>query len=140
MRNYHLERFIEAQENMYDIALNEIKSAGKYNHWMWFIFPQIAGLGSSYYAQKYAVSSLDEARAYITHPILGLRLLECTEAILNLSTKDCPAFLGYIDSLKLCSCMTLFANATPEYTAFQKVIDKFYNGEQDKRTLELIGL
>ena len=91
-------------------------------------------------AQKYAISSIDEAKAYMMHPVLGPRLLECTEAVLTLSTKDCPAFLGYIDSLKLCSCMTLFANAAPEYTAFQKVIDKFYNGEQDKRTLELIGL
>ena len=89
---------------------------------MWFIFPQIAGLGSSYYAQKYAIFALDEARAYIEHPILGPRLLECTEAVLSLSTKDCPAFLGHIDSLKLCSSMTLFAIAVPEYKEFQAVI------------------
>jgi len=140
MTNYNLERFIKAQENMYYIALSEIKSAGKYNHWMWFIFPQIAGLGSSYYAQKYAISSIDEAKAYMMHPVLGPRLLECTEAVLTLSTKDCPAFLGHIDSLKLCSSMTLFAIAVPEYKEFQAVIDKFFNGKQDQRTIALIGL
>ena len=135
---YNLNRFVEAQKDMYDIALNEIKQAGKYNHWMWFIFPQIAGLGSSYYAQLYAISSLDEAKAYMAHPILGSRLLECTETLLQLSEDVCPDFLGYIDSMKLCSSMTLFAIAAPEHTAFQDVLDKFYNGERDRKTISLL--
>lgn len=135
---YNLNRFVEAQKDMYDIALKEIKQAGKNNHWMWFIFPQIAGLGSSYYAQLYAISSLDEAKAYMAHPILGSRLLECTKALLQLSEDLCPDFLGHIDSMKLCSSMTLFAIAAPEHTVFQDVLDKFYNGERDRKTISLL--
>ena len=136
--SYNLQRFVEAQEEMYAVALKEIKQAGKYNHWMWFIFPQIAGLGSSYYAQKYSISSLDEARAYISHPVLGARLLECAEAVLALSADVCPDFFGYIDSMKLCSSMTLFAEAVPEHSVFQKILDKFYNGKSDLKTISLL--
>ena len=137
--NYNLKRFVDAQKEIYDIALKEIKSGGKYTHWMWFIFPQIAGLGSSYSAQKFAISSVEEAKAYMAHPVLGSRLLECSKAILALPAEICPAFLGYIDSLKLCSSMTLFATATPEHKIFQDVIDKFYGGEMDQKTIALLA-
>ena len=135
---FNLNRFVEAQNDMYALALKEIKQAGKYNHWMWFIFPQIAGLGSSYYAQKYAISSIKEAQAYMEHPILGTRLLECTEAVLKQSTDVCPGFFGSIDAMKLCSCMTLFAEAVPEYKVFQAVLDKFYSGKNDSKTIRLL--
>ena len=135
---FNLNRFVEAQGDMYALALKEIKQAGKYNHWMWFIFPQIAGLGSSYYAQMYAISSLEEAKAYMGHPILGARLLECTEAVLEHSTDVCPGFFGSIDAMKLCSCMTLFAEAVPEHKVFQAVLDKFYDGKRDRKTLALL--
>lgn len=136
--DYNLKRFLDAQKELYDIALQEIKAGAKYSHWMWFIFPQIAGLGSSYTAQKFAISSVEEAKAYMAHPVLGARLLECSEAILALSADVCPDFLGYIDALKLCSSMTLFALATPEHAVFQAVIDKFYDGKADAKTIAII--
>ena len=106
---------------------------------MWFIFPQVTGLGSSYSAQKFAISSVKEAKAYMGHPILRARLLECGKAILALPVEICPDFLGYTDSLKLHSSMTLFAIASPEHKVFQAVIDKFYNGEVDKKTIDILN-
>ena len=130
-----LERFLEAQEETYADALAEIQSGYKRTHWMWFIFPQIAGLGKSSRSKLYAISSKEEAIRYLQHPILGARLVEVSEAILALSTEVSPEFLGWPDTLKLRSCMTLFAEAWPEYEVFQKVLDKFYDGERDPETI-----
>ena len=134
-KKYNLQRFIDAQKDSYDLALFEIKEGCKLSHWMWYIFPQIAGLGHSARAQKYAIADKKEAVMYMQHPVLGPRLIEASEAILALPNEICPAFLGWIDTLKLCSCMTLFAEACPEYPVFEKVLDKFYAGEKDEKTL-----
>ena len=135
---YDLQRFIDTQESVYAEALEEIKAGYKRSHWMWFIFPQVAGLGDSARARKYAINSREEAVGYMRHPILGPRLEEASEAILSLSPDICPSFLGYPDNLKLRSCMTLFAETCPHYDIFQKVIDKFYNGEKDPFTLNFL--
>jgi len=129
-----LRRFVEAQDGVYRTALAEIVAGDKRGHWMWFVFPQIAGLGSSPAAQRYAISGLDEARAYLRHPVLGPRLLECTQAVL---TKD-RQFFGYPDDLKLRSSMTLFARAADDPAPFEAVLDRFYDGP-DPRTLDLLG-
>ena len=134
----NLDRFITAQHNTYQVALKEIKEAYKRTHWMWFIFPQLAGLGDSARAQKYAIANSLEARVYMQHPILGPRLLETSEAIFKLSPDICPTFLGFPDDLKLRSCMTLFSEVCPEYQIFQDVIDKFFEGEKDPLTLKIL--
>ena len=134
-----LSRFITAQERSYDTALREIKSGRKRTHWMWYIFPQIAGLGFSSTARFYAISSMQEARDYYAHPVLGKRLVEISEALLALDTNDAAAVMGYPDDLKLRSSMTLFLAASGD-TVFQKVLDKFYSGKPDSKTLSILGL
>jgi uncharacterized protein (DUF1810 family) len=134
-----LERFLAAQSGSYDQALGELRRGRKSGHWMWFVFPQIAGLGRSRTAQDYAVSGLAEARAYLAHPVLGPRLVECAEALTALPGGDPVAVLGDIDALKLRSSMTLFARADPEQPAFRAVLQQYYGGEEDPRTLELLG-
>lgn len=134
-----LDRFLTAQERSYDAALSEIKNGRKRSHWMWYIFPQIAGLGMSSTAQYYSIADIDEAREYITHPVLGARLLEISRALLTLDSSDATAVMGYPDDLKLRSSMTLFAQVS-EDPVFNAVIDKFYGGRPDTRTLHILGV
>ena len=136
---HDLNRFISAQERSYDAALREIKSGHKATHGMWYIFPQIAGLGFSSTARFYAISSMQEARDYYAHPVLGKRLVEISEALLALDTNDAAAVMGYPDDLKLRSSMTLFLAASGD-AVFQKVLDKFYSGKPDSKTLSILGL
>lgn len=130
-----LSRFIEAQTSTYDTALAELKRGQKTGHWMWFVFPQIAGLGHSPTAQLYAIASLDEARAYLAHPVLGPRLVDAVEAILALPGRDAGAVFGSPDDLKLRSSLTLFQAADPEEPAFAQALDKYFGGQPDPLTL-----
>jgi uncharacterized protein (DUF1810 family) len=136
---YRLERFVAAQDRgaTYATALRELQDGRKRSHWMWFVFPQIAGLGRSPMAREYAIGSLDEARAYLAHPVLGPRLREAAAALLRHAGRDPQDLLGGIDALKLRSSMTLFTRAAPAgEPAFQAVLDAFYAGEADPATLE----
>ena len=133
-----LERFVEAQARDYETALREIRSGRKRSHWMWYIFPQLRGLGFSSTAQFYGLRDLQEARDYMAHPLLGPRLIEISEALLTLETDNPGAVMGYPDDLKLCSCMTLFELAAPEQPVFARVLEKFYAGRRDQRTLALL--
>jgi len=134
---FDLERFVDAQDSggTYARALSELRGGRKQGHWMWFVFPQVAGLGSSPTAQHYAVSSLEEARAYVSHPVLGPRLRECAAALLDLPSSDPVRVLGHIDAMKLRSSMTLFDRAAPEEPLFRQVLEKYYGGERDDATL-----
>lgn len=132
--------FVEAQAyGEYEEALAEIRNGRKESHWMWYIFPQIAGLGHSEMARRYAISNLSLAKAYLAHPELGQRLLEISRALLELDETDPVSIMGGIDSLKLRSCMTLFHQAAPGEKVFVGVLDKFYGGEQDKLTLDILA-
>ncbi len=135
MEHDDLERFLKAQEHSYSTALLEIKSGRKKSHWMWYIFPQLAGLGRSETAAYYAIRDLGQARAYMAHPITGSRLMEISGALLR---ADAGAIFGFPDNLKLRSCMTLFAEACPETVLFQNVLDKFFDGGKDEATLRLL--
>ena len=135
---YDLSRFLEAQKNAYDTALREIRAGRKRSHWMWYIFPQIRGLGYSAMARHYAIRDLGEAREYLQHPLLGPRLIEISEALLALEESDPRRVMGSPDDLKLRSCMTLFQCAAPDQPVFGKVLDKFYGGKPDGRTLEIL--
>ena len=135
----NLERFVEAQDRGYEIALREMKAGRKQNHWIWYIFPQLKGLGYSDKAKYYGIENFDEAKDYLAHPVLGKRLIEITEVILNLSKND-PIDLmgGQIDAKKLKSSMTLFALASGEkVSVFHKVIEKFFGGKMDEATIKL---
>jgi uncharacterized protein (DUF1810 family) len=131
-----LSRFVHAQDEggTYDRALAELRRGRKTSHWMWFVFPQIAGLGHSSMAQRYAIASLDEARAYLAHPTLGPRLLECASVVAGTSAPSAETILGGIDAQKLRSSMTLFLRADPSQPVFQRVLDAFYGGEADEAT------
>jgi uncharacterized protein (DUF1810 family) len=133
-----LDRFVSAQEGVHDTAVAELRAGRKRTHCMWFVFPQLAGLGSSPTAQRYALSGLDEAREYLAHPVLGPRLHEAAEAILSVEGRNAGEILGYPDDLKLRSSMTLFGAAAPEDGVFNKVLVKFYDSP-DPRTLELLN-
>jgi uncharacterized protein (DUF1810 family) len=135
-----LDRFIDAQKNSYAVALAEIKRGRKSSHWMWYIFPQISGLGQSSTAIYYSIRDLNEAKEYYAHPVLGARLREISTVLLNLPGNDPVAVFGGIDSMKLKSSMTLFAVAAPEDKLFQQVLDKYYNGDLDRLTLSLLGM
>ena len=134
--DYGLQRFVEAQDRdgTYDQALREVRAGRKRSHWMWFVFPQIAGLGRSGTAQHYAVSGLAEARAYLAHPVLGPRLRECAAALTALDGTDPVAVLGPVDAQKLRSCMTLFAAAAPDEPVFRAVLDQYFGGTPDDAT------
>ena len=136
---YDLARFVHAQEGVYDQALAEIRRGEKRSHWMWFVFPQIAGLGSSPTAQRYAIRSLDEARAYLEHPVLGPRLIECAEAALGVAGRSAAEIFGSPDDLKLRSCATLFASAGAPDSVFDRLLRQYYGSERDPKTLELLG-
>ena len=132
-----LSRFLDAQRYDYDTALREIRSGRKRSHWMWYIFPQIQGLGFSSTAQYYAIRDLEEAKDYLAHPVLGARLKEITAALLSLDGLSAHEIFGYPDDLKLRSCMTLFSLAAPDEPLFSKVIEKYYGGDADSRTVQL---
>ncbi len=137
--NNDLERFLIAQQTYYRAALQEIKSGRKRSCWMWFIFPQIAELGYSETARYYAIKDLDEAKAYMEDYTLSSNLFEISEALLEIDSNDATAVMGWPDDLKLKSSMTLFAVAKPECEIFQKVLDKFFQGERDNRTIEILS-
>ena len=135
---FRLQRFIDAQEGVHARALSELRAGRKTTHWMWFVFPQVAGLGSSAMAQRYAIGSLEEARAYLAHPVLGPRLVECTEAVLSHSDRTAHDILGSPDDVKLRSSMTLFVLVAGPESVFQRVLDAFFDGETDTRTVDLV--
>lgn len=135
---YDLDRFGQAQESCYGEALAELKRGDKQTHWMWFIFPQLAGLGISLTAQRYAIKSLDEAKAYLAHAILGPRLIECADAVLAVHGRSAEEILGPTDAMKLRSCATLFAQVSPPGSVFEKLLDKYYQGQPDDETLRLL--
>jgi uncharacterized protein (DUF1810 family) len=133
-----LDRFLKAQEEDYETALSEIRSGHKRSHWIWYIFPQLKGLGFSSTSEYYGINGLSEAKSYMENEILRARLIEISEALLTLESSDAEDVMGYPDNLKLMSSMTLFAEAAPEEKVFQRVLDKFFGGKKDQRTLELI--
>lgn len=133
-----LNRFIDAQNYMYETALTEIKNGMKMSHWIWFIFPQLRGLGRSDMAYKYGINGIEEAKEYLAHPVLSARLTEISEALLEHKNKDIEHIMGGIDAMKLRSSMTLFALVSEENSVFHQVLDCFYNGEMDENTIKLI--
>src|SRR5262245_31668453 len=137
---HNLNRFVQAQADDYERALLEIRSGRKRSHWMWYNFPQLDGLGSSPASRRYAVKSLAEARAYLAHPVLGPRLLECTEAALGVEGRSAFEIFGTPDDLKLRSCATLFACVSPAGSVFHRLLTKYYRGELDGKTLRLLGV
>jgi uncharacterized protein (DUF1810 family) len=136
---YDLARFVSAQESTYERALAEIKRGDKRSHWMWFIFPQLDGLGFSSTAKLYAIKNIDEARAYLDHPVLGARLRECAEAALAVPGRTAHEIFGSPDDMKLRSSATLFACVSPSGSVFHQLLDKYYDGARDDQTLHLLG-
>jgi len=134
-----LDRFISAQQQTYATALQEITQGKKHSHWIWYIFPQLAGLGHSEMAKHYAINSLTEAEAYLAHPVLGEHLIEISTALLKLKTNNATQVMGSPDDIKLRSSMTLFASLKDSPAIFKQVLDKFYGGQLDPKTLELLG-
>jgi uncharacterized protein (DUF1810 family) len=137
MNNSDLERFVEAQELMYPMAFDEVRNGRKRGHWIWCIFPQLKGLGMSENSQYYGINGIEEARAYLQHPVLGARLREITTAFLELVGKNAQEVFGHLDAMKVRSCMTLF-NEVSDDDLFQRVLDCYYNGVADDRTLEML--
>lgn len=135
---HDLSRFLQAQQNDYERAFSEIRSGQKRTHWMWYIFPQFRGLAFSATAELYSIKSLEEAKAYLAHPVLGARLLACAEAVLNIEDRSAKEVFGSPDDLKLRSCVTLFAQVSPSGSAFERLLDKLYQGEPDDKTLKLL--
>jgi uncharacterized protein (DUF1810 family) len=137
--DFNLERFVEAQNGVYDTALAELRAGHKRTHWMWFIFPQIEGLGQSAMAQRYAIRSADEAAAYLAHPVLGPRLRACAMAVASHDDRGVDEIFGHPDNLKFHSSMTLFADVAPDEAIFQACLDQFFDGRADPATLERLG-
>jgi|SRR5579884_3633807 len=137
---YNLGRFVQAQARDFERALAEITRGEKRSHWMWYIFPQLDGLAFSSTAKHYAIKGLDEAKAYLAHPVLGARLRACAEALLPVEGRSATQIFGYPDDLKLRSCATLFAAVSPPGSVFQRVLDKYYGGQPDRKTLTLLGV
>jgi uncharacterized protein (DUF1810 family) len=133
-----LDRFVQAQQGSYEQALREIRAGRKRSHWMWYVFPQLRGLGASAMSQRYAIAGIEEARAYMAHPVLGPRLMACCEAVLD-SGVGVQAMFGAPDDLKLRSCVTLFAMAAPDVAVFGRLLAEKFDGDRDRRTLELLG-
>lgn len=133
---YHLERFVEAQNPVYDQVCRELQQGLKMTHWMWFIFPQIEGLSSSAMSKRFAISSLEEAAAYLNHPVLGARLKQCTELVINTSGRTLKQILGPTDNLKFRSSMTLFAHAYTQNEVFETALTKYFSGGYDQLTLD----
>ena len=142
MQDQHrLQRFVDAQDDdgTYQSALRELRDGRKRSHWMWFIFPQLAGLGQSPTSRRYAISSLEEARAYVEHPVLGPRLEECARALLQRTGGGARDIFGGIDAMKLRSSMTLFHRADPDNALYREVLDRYFGGEPDEATDRLLG-
>jgi uncharacterized protein (DUF1810 family) len=135
---FDLQRFVAAQQDTYTVALAELRRGSKRSHWMWFIFPQVAGLGTSEMARRYAIRSTREATAYLAHPLLGQRLQECTGALLAVAGKTAEEILGYPDHLKLQSSMTLFAAVSADQSLFHQVLQRYFSGVWDERTVEYL--
>jgi uncharacterized protein (DUF1810 family) len=135
---YDLQRFVHAQDRMYDTVIDELRGGRKRSHWIWFVFPQLRGLGRSPTALQYGITSLDEARAYLAHEVLGSRLRECARLVAAIDGRSVGDIFGFPDDLKVRSSMTLFARATDDNADFVAVLDKFYNGEEDPVTVELL--
>jgi uncharacterized protein (DUF1810 family) len=131
-----LERFVTAQAQIYPRVLAELQAGSKQSHWMWFIFPQIAGLSGSYRGQLYAIQSLEEAQDYLAHPVLGARLRECSQAVMVVEGKTAHQIFGSPDDLKFRSCLTLFAQVAPDEPLFADLLDKYFDGEADELTLQ----
>jgi uncharacterized protein (DUF1810 family) len=136
---YDLNRFISAQEGVYGRALAELRSGLKRSHWMWYIFPQIDGLGHSPTTRHYSIKSLEEARQYLAHPVLGARLKECAEAVLAIQGQPASDIFGHPDDWKLQSSMTLFELVSGPHSVFEHILDKYYQGKRDTRTLQIVG-
>jgi uncharacterized protein (DUF1810 family) len=137
---FQLSRFLRAQEVNYEQALAEIKSGRKRSHWMWYIFPQIDGLGFSETAKHFAIKSVEEARAYLAHPVLGPRLRECAEAAIGVEGRSAIEIFGSPDDLKLRSCATLFAQVSPPGSVFERLLAKYFQGQRDGKTLHLLRI
>ena len=136
--SFDLNRFVEAQRDNYEVALAEIRSGQKRSHWMWYIFPQYEGLGSSAMSRRYSIKSVAEAKAYLVHPLLAPRLLASTEALLHLEGRSAQQIFGPTDELKLRSCATLFASVAPADSVFQRLLEKYFHGRGDEKTLYLL--
>jgi len=136
---YNLHRFLDAQAHTYNTVLAELQSGRKLSHWIWFIFPQIAGLGHSGMAQQFAIASLAEAKAYLQHPALGPRLRECTQLVLNVDGRSAEEIFSFPDHLKFRSCMTLFMTAATDNQIFKDALLKYFNGKPDQLTLDLLA-
>jgi uncharacterized protein (DUF1810 family) len=136
---YDLRRFVDAQEPVYDDVLGELRSGRKRSHWIWFVFPQLRGLGRSPTAQRFGIASLDEARAYVQHDVLGPRLRECARLVAQIEGRCADEVFGWPDNLKVRSSMTLFAHATDDNADFRAVLDKFYDGVEDPATVEQLN-
>ncbi len=137
---HDLGRFVRAQEDDYERALSEIRGGRKQSHWMWYVFPQLDGLAFSSTSRHFAIKSLDEARAYLDHPVLGPRHLECSEAVLGVEGRSASEIFGSPDDLKLRSCATLFACVSPPGSVFDRLLGKYYGGGRDGKTLQLLGI
>lgn len=136
---FDLQRFVEAQGRNYDVAVAELRAGRKDSHWMWYVFPQIAGLGVSAMAQTYAIASLAEARAYLAHPVLGARLVDCVAALVALKGRSAREIFGRPDDVKLRSSLTLFAQAAPGAPLFRQALELYFDGAPDSRTLEILA-
>lgn len=137
---FNLDRFLQAQARNYDLALAEISSGRKMSHWMWYIFPQFDGLGFSSTSKYYAIKSRAEAEAYLNHPVLGARLVECAEAALAVEGRSALEIFGSVDDMKFKSSATLFACVSAPGSVFERLLDKYYYGQRDNKTLSLMGL
>ena len=138
MMQYNLDRFLLAQEKNYKDAFVEITNGKKTSHWMWYVFPQIQGLGVSSTSQFYAIKDISEANAYLKHPVLGSRLIQITEALLNIENKTAHEIFGHPDDMKLKSCMTLFSLLDETNPVFENVLNKYFQGEKDSMTVEIL--
>ena len=136
--SFELERFVQAQERVFDSALAEIRNGRKHSHWMWHVFPQMAGLGHSEMARRYGIRGAAEARAFTKHPVLGPRLIECFESLLKVKGRSAREIFGTPDDLKLWSCATLFAQVAPPGSVFTHVLDQYFDAVRDSKTLELL--
>ncbi len=136
---YNLQRFPEAQDHVYDAVLDELRAGRKSSHWIWFIFPQITGLGRSGMAQTFAMTSLEEAKAYLQHPLLGPRLRECTQLVLKVEGRSAEQIFGYPDNLKFRSCLTLLMTATTDNKVFKDALLKYFEGKPEQLTLDLLA-
>ena len=136
---YNLHRFLDAQTPVYDTVLAELRAGRKSSHWIWFIFPQIAGLGHSSMAQQFAIASIEEAKTYLQHPLLGPRLRECTQLVLNVEGRSAEEIFGHPNYLKFRSCMTLFMNAATDNSLFKAALHKYFDGQPDQLTIQVLA-